>query len=218
MSWRRFLSPQPLGPSRERAREVESYLDFETADNIAREITPLEARLAARRRTWKHHPYPGGDLSHEQHRIRRNNRGFSACRSGAGQKSRIYDGGGAVPGAGGRGQYGGVQPGPRGAAALAAVSRARPHRHRGGARHAVSTNLPRSQFWKENANVFPPSRITAAAAKRASYSERRKRPRLCFGWATVSSALSARRSRWGANSMRGERSGPWSAIITDRVW
>src|SRR5690349_15729621 len=34
---------------RERARELESYLEIETADNVARGMTPGEARDAARR-------------------------------------------------------------------------------------------------------------------------------------------------------------------------
>ena len=35
---------------RERARELESYLEIETADNVARGLSPADARDAARRR------------------------------------------------------------------------------------------------------------------------------------------------------------------------
>ena len=48
MAWRRFL--RRAWWDDERARELESYLDLETDDNIARGMTPDEARAAARRK------------------------------------------------------------------------------------------------------------------------------------------------------------------------
>ena len=48
MGWRRFL--RRAWWDDERARELESYLDLETDDNIARGMSPDEARTAARRK------------------------------------------------------------------------------------------------------------------------------------------------------------------------
>jgi putative ABC transport system permease protein len=48
MGWRRFL--RRAWWDDERKRELESYLDLETDDNIARGMTPEEARAAARRK------------------------------------------------------------------------------------------------------------------------------------------------------------------------
>ena len=48
MAWRRFL--RRAWWDDERARELESYLELETDDNIARGMTPDEARAAARRK------------------------------------------------------------------------------------------------------------------------------------------------------------------------
>ena len=48
MSWRRFF--HRAWWDEERARELESYLEFETEDNIARGMSPDEARAAARRK------------------------------------------------------------------------------------------------------------------------------------------------------------------------
>ncbi len=48
MGWRRFL--RRAWWDDERARELESYLQIETDENIARGMTPADARLAARRK------------------------------------------------------------------------------------------------------------------------------------------------------------------------
>ena len=48
MSWTRFFRRRRW--DRERARELESYIEIETADNIARGMSPQEARYAARRK------------------------------------------------------------------------------------------------------------------------------------------------------------------------
>jgi hypothetical protein len=48
MSWKRFLHRDTW--DRERARELESYLQMETDENIARGMTPDEARYAAQRK------------------------------------------------------------------------------------------------------------------------------------------------------------------------
>lgn len=48
MSWRRFLRRDWW--DRERAREIDSYLETETAENIERGMTPVEAAAAARRK------------------------------------------------------------------------------------------------------------------------------------------------------------------------
>ena len=48
MGWRRFT--RRAWWDDERARELESYLDLETDDNIARGMTPDAARIAARRK------------------------------------------------------------------------------------------------------------------------------------------------------------------------
>src|SRR5262245_55909406 len=48
MSWTRFFRRGRW--DEERAREVEAYLDLETADNLARGMTPEEARHAAQRK------------------------------------------------------------------------------------------------------------------------------------------------------------------------
>src|SRR5215470_8303562 len=48
MSWRRFLRRRWW--DEERAREIDSYLEIETAENIARGMTPAEAYAAARRK------------------------------------------------------------------------------------------------------------------------------------------------------------------------
>ncbi len=48
MSWSRFLRRRYW--NRERAREIESYLEIETAENIARGMSPEEARHAAHRK------------------------------------------------------------------------------------------------------------------------------------------------------------------------
>ena len=48
MGWRRFFRRQWWND--ERARELESYLDIETDDNIARGMSPDEARAAAKRK------------------------------------------------------------------------------------------------------------------------------------------------------------------------
>ncbi len=48
MSWRRFLRRDYW--DQERLREVESYLEIETAENIARGMTPADAASAARRK------------------------------------------------------------------------------------------------------------------------------------------------------------------------
>jgi hypothetical protein len=48
MGWRRFL--RRAWWDDERTRELESYLDLETDDNIARGMSPDEARAAARRK------------------------------------------------------------------------------------------------------------------------------------------------------------------------
>jgi putative ABC transport system permease protein len=48
MSWNRFL--RRASWDEERAREIDSYLEIETADNIARGMPPEEARYAARRK------------------------------------------------------------------------------------------------------------------------------------------------------------------------
>src|SRR5579864_6430545 len=48
MSWTRFFRRRYW--DRERARELEAYLDAETAENIARGMSPGEARYAARRK------------------------------------------------------------------------------------------------------------------------------------------------------------------------
>jgi predicted permease len=47
MSWPRWMSRARW--DRERARELESYLEIETADNVARGMSPADARDAARR-------------------------------------------------------------------------------------------------------------------------------------------------------------------------
>jgi hypothetical protein len=47
MSWRRFLKRKYWDA--ERRLEIASYLETETADNIARGMTPAEAATAARR-------------------------------------------------------------------------------------------------------------------------------------------------------------------------
>ena len=48
MSWSRFFRRRYW--DEERAREIEAYLEIETAENIARGMTPEEARYAARRK------------------------------------------------------------------------------------------------------------------------------------------------------------------------
>lgn len=48
MSWRRFFNRRWW--DQERAREIEAYLEIETADNIARGMPPAEAAAAARRK------------------------------------------------------------------------------------------------------------------------------------------------------------------------
>jgi putative ABC transport system permease protein len=48
MSWTRYFHRRSW--DRERAREIEAYLEIETADNRARGMTPLEARYAAQRK------------------------------------------------------------------------------------------------------------------------------------------------------------------------
>jgi len=48
MSWRRFFHRAAW--DRERAREIDGYLENETADNIARGMSPAEAAAAARRK------------------------------------------------------------------------------------------------------------------------------------------------------------------------
>ena len=48
MSWRRFLRRNYW--DHERSREIESYLEIETAENIARGMTPDDAASAARRK------------------------------------------------------------------------------------------------------------------------------------------------------------------------
>src|SRR5215831_18364225 len=48
MSWSKFLRRRRWDA--ERAREVDEYIEAETADNIARGMTRAEARLAARRK------------------------------------------------------------------------------------------------------------------------------------------------------------------------
>jgi putative ABC transport system permease protein len=48
MSWRRFLRRRQW--DEERARELEHYLEIETAENLARGMSPEEARRAAQRR------------------------------------------------------------------------------------------------------------------------------------------------------------------------
>ncbi len=48
MAWRRFLHRARW--DRDRAREVEAHIEFETAENIARGMGPEEARAAARRK------------------------------------------------------------------------------------------------------------------------------------------------------------------------
>ena len=48
MSWKRFLRRRFW--DEERARELDSYLEFEIADNLARGMPPEEARRAAQRK------------------------------------------------------------------------------------------------------------------------------------------------------------------------
>ncbi len=48
MSWRRFFRRR--GWDKERARELETYLEIETDENIARGMSPDEARYAAHRK------------------------------------------------------------------------------------------------------------------------------------------------------------------------
>src|SRR5277367_3520803 len=48
MSWRRFLRREYWDS--ERLREIESYLEIETAENVARGMTPADAASAARRK------------------------------------------------------------------------------------------------------------------------------------------------------------------------
>src|SRR5580692_5430991 len=48
MSWTRFFRRERW--DRERERELQGYLDLETEENIARGMTPEEARYAARRK------------------------------------------------------------------------------------------------------------------------------------------------------------------------
>ena len=48
MSWRRFL--RRAGWDRERSAEIESYIQIETDENVARGMTPADARAAARRK------------------------------------------------------------------------------------------------------------------------------------------------------------------------
>src|SRR5581483_6286297 len=48
MGWKRFFRRTQW--DEERARELDAYLEEETADNIARGMTPVAARQAARRK------------------------------------------------------------------------------------------------------------------------------------------------------------------------
>lgn len=59
MSWARFFRRERW--DRERARELQAYLEIETDDNIARGMTPEEARYAARRKL--------GNLTHIREEI-----------------------------------------------------------------------------------------------------------------------------------------------------
>jgi putative ABC transport system permease protein len=48
MAWRRFFHRRQWDA--ERAREIDAYLEFETAENLARGMTDEEARYAAMRK------------------------------------------------------------------------------------------------------------------------------------------------------------------------
>ncbi|HTV56536.1 MAG TPA: permease prefix domain 1-containing protein, partial [Terriglobia bacterium] len=48
MAWRRFFRRDFW--DRERSREIETYLEVETAENVAQGMPPDEARYAARRK------------------------------------------------------------------------------------------------------------------------------------------------------------------------
>ena len=218
MSWRRFLARSRW--DRERAREVESYLDFETADNIARGMTPLEARLAARRKLGnttliREEIYRMNSIGFAEtlwqdfrHAVRvlAKSRGFTtvavlSLELGVGANTAVFS------------------------LVHAVLLRSLPYPEPGrivivGARGMqYSTNLPQYQFWKENANVFSSvadyrgggetSVLFGASQETATV--------LWVGngfFRTLGSPLALGREFDAQET----RSGPWSAIITDRVW
>ena len=99
MSWSRFFRRRRW--DEERARELEAYLEVETDENIARGMSPQEARYAARRKLGNITQDSRGDLPHEQPRLAGNALARPAVRyPHAGAESRLYGHGGANPGAG----------------------------------------------------------------------------------------------------------------------
>ena len=63
MGWRRFFRRSWWDD--ERSRELESYLELETEENVARGMPPAEARAAARRKLGNTGRIRGRDLRHE---------------------------------------------------------------------------------------------------------------------------------------------------------
>ena len=50
MSWLRFFRRQAMGLDERAKRELESYLEMETEENLERGLSPEDARDAARRK------------------------------------------------------------------------------------------------------------------------------------------------------------------------
>src|SRR5262249_4315120 len=99
MGWSRFFRRRYW--DRERSRELQTYIDIEAGENIARGMRPDEARCAAHRKLGKRDSGSKGDLPNKHRQLHRNAlTKFTIWHTAAATKSKVRNGNDRVARAG----------------------------------------------------------------------------------------------------------------------